>query len=127
MEASLLKKNQSIELTIEDLTHDGSGVGKIDGYPLFIPNTLPGEKVTAKIIKLNKNYGFARMETIESVSADRVEPPCAVYSKCGGCSLQHLSYDGQLEFKRNQVEETMKRIGKLNVEVPETLGMENPW
>ncbi|ELP7534761.1 TRAM domain-containing protein, partial [Listeria monocytogenes] len=53
MEASLLKKNQSIELTIEDLTHDGSGVGKIDGYPLFIPNTLPGEKVTAKIIKLN--------------------------------------------------------------------------
>ncbi|HAA4813845.1 TPA_asm: 23S rRNA (uracil-5-)-methyltransferase RumA, partial [Listeria monocytogenes] len=54
MEASLLKKNQSIELTIEDLTHDGSGVGKIDGYPFFIPNTLPGEKVTAKIIKLNK-------------------------------------------------------------------------
>ncbi|EAC9044438.1 23S rRNA (uracil(1939)-C(5))-methyltransferase RlmD [Listeria monocytogenes] len=127
MEASLLKKNQSIELTIEDLTHDGSGVGKIDGYPLFIPNTLPGEKVTAKIIKLNKNYGFARMETIESVSADRVEPPCAVYSKCGGCSLQHLSYDGQLAFKRNQVEETMKRIGKLKVDVPETLGMENPW
>lgn len=87
MEASLLKKNQSIELTIEDLTHDGSGVGKIDGYPFFIPNTLPGEKVTAKIIKLNKNYGFARMENIETVSADRVEPPCAVYSKCGGCSF----------------------------------------
>lgn len=83
--------------------------------------------MTAKIIKLNKNYGFARMENIETVSANRVEPPCAVYSKCGGCSLQHLSYDGQLEFKRNQVEETMKRIGKLNVEVPETLGMENPW
>ncbi|MBC1954365.1 23S rRNA (uracil(1939)-C(5))-methyltransferase RlmD [Listeria welshimeri] len=127
MEASLLKKNQSVELIIEDLTHDGSGVGKIDGYPLFIPNTLPGEKVTAKIIKLNKNYGFARMENIEIVSSDRVEPPCAVYSKCGGCSLQHLSYDGQLAFKRNQVEETMKRIGKLEVEVPKTLGMENPW
>ncbi|MBC2346673.1 23S rRNA (uracil(1939)-C(5))-methyltransferase RlmD [Listeria welshimeri] len=127
MEASLLKKNQSVELIIEDLTHDGSGVGKINGYPLFIPNTLPGEKVTAKIIKLNKNYGFARMENIEIVSSDRVEPPCAVYSKCGGCSLQHLSYDGQLAFKRNQVEETMKRIGKLEVEVPKTLGMENPW
>ncbi|QDA75140.1 23S rRNA (uracil(1939)-C(5))-methyltransferase RlmD [Listeria seeligeri] len=127
MEASLLKKNQSVEITIEDLTHDGNGVGKIDGYPLFIPNTLPGEKVTAKIIKLNKNYGFARMENLEVVSAERVEPPCAVYSKCGGCSLQHLSYVGQLAFKRNQVEETMKRIGKLNVEVKETLGMENPW
>ncbi|EKY3942287.1 TPA: 23S rRNA (uracil(1939)-C(5))-methyltransferase RlmD [Listeria innocua] len=127
MEASLLKKNQSVELTIEDLTHDGSGVGKIDGYPLFIPNALPGEKITAKITKLNKNYGFARMENIEVVSAERVEPPCAVYSKCGGCSLQHLSYDGQLAFKRNQVEETMKRIGKLNVEVPDTLGMEKPW
>lgn len=127
MEASFLKKNQSVEITIEDLTHDGNGVGKIDGYPLFIPNTLPGEKVTAKIIKLNKNYGFARMENLEVVSAERVEPPCAVYSKCGGCSLQHLSYVGQLAFKRNQVEETMKRIGKLNVEVKETLGMENPW
>ncbi|CAM2363654.1 23S rRNA (uracil(1939)-C(5))-methyltransferase RlmD [Listeria seeligeri] len=127
MEASLLKKNQSVEITIEDLTHDGNGVGKIDGYPLFIPNTLPGEKVTAKIIKLNKNYGFARMENLKVVSAERVEPPCAVYSKCGGCSLQHLSYVGQLAFKRNQVEETMKRIGKLNVEVKETLGMENPW
>ncbi|MBM5612250.1 23S rRNA (uracil(1939)-C(5))-methyltransferase RlmD [Listeria seeligeri] len=127
MEASLLKKNQSVEITIEDLTHDGNGVGKIDGYPLFIPNTLPGEKVTAKIIKLSKNYGFARMENLEVVSAERVEPPCAVYSKCGGCSLQHLSYVGQLAFKRNQVEETMKRIGKLNVEVKETLGMENPW
>ncbi|MEE9727721.1 23S rRNA (uracil(1939)-C(5))-methyltransferase RlmD [Listeria seeligeri] len=127
MEASLLKKNQSVEITIEDLTHDGNGVGKIDGYPLFIPNTLPGEKVTAKIIKLNKNYGFARMENLEVVSAERVEPPCAVYSKCGGCSLQHLSYVGQLAFKRNQVEETMKRIGKLNVDVKETLGMENPW
>ncbi|WP_271004934.1 23S rRNA (uracil(1939)-C(5))-methyltransferase RlmD [Listeria seeligeri] len=127
MEASLLKKNQSVEITIEDLTHDGNGVGKIDGYPLFIPNTLPGEKVTAKIIKLNKNYGFARMENLEVVSAERVEPQCAVYSKCGGCSLQHLSYVGQLAFKRNQVEETMKRIGKLNVEVKETLGMENPW
>lgn len=127
MEASLLKKNQSVEITIEDLTHDGNGVGKIDGYPLFIPNTLPGEKVMAKIIKLNKNYGFARMENLEVVSAERVEPPCAVYSKCGGCSLQHLSYVGQLAFKRNQVEETMKRIGKLNVEVKETLGMENPW
>ncbi|MBC1727550.1 23S rRNA (uracil(1939)-C(5))-methyltransferase RlmD [Listeria seeligeri] len=127
MEASLLKKNQSVEITIEDLTHDGNGVGKIDGYPLFIPNTLPGEKVTAKIIKLNKNYGFARMENLEVVSAERVEPPCEVYYKCGGCSLQHLSYVGQLAFKRNQVEETMKRIGKLNVEVKETLGMENPW
>ncbi|MBF2476549.1 23S rRNA (uracil(1939)-C(5))-methyltransferase RlmD [Listeria seeligeri] len=127
MEASLLKKNQSVEITIEDLTHDGNGVGKIDGYPLFIPNTLPGEKVTAKIIKLNKNYGFARMENLEVVSAERVEPPCAVYSKCGGCSLQHLSYVGQLAFKRNQVEETMKRIGKLNVEIKETLGMDNPW
>lgn len=122
-----MKKNQSVEITIEDLTHDGNGVGKIGGYPLFIPNTLPGEKVTAKIIKLNKNYGFARMENLEVVSAERVEPPCEVYSKCGGCSLQHLSYVGQLAFKRNQVEETMKRIGKLNVEVKETLGMENPW
>lgn len=127
MEASLLKKNQSIDIIIEDLTHDGSGVGKIDGYPLFIPNTLPGEKVTAKIIKLNKNYGFARMESIQVKSENRVEPPCAVYSKCGGCSLQHLSYEGQLKFKKNQVEETMKRIGKLHVEVKDTLGMQDPW
>lgn len=127
MSTELVKKNDIIDVEIEDLTHDGNGVAKIDGYPLFIPNTLPGEKASVRVVKANKKYGFGRLENLTQTSPERVEPPCEVYAKCGGCSLQHLSYDGQLAFKQNQVAQNMKRIGKLDMEVKPTLGMEMPF
>ena len=122
-----VQKNDIIDIVFEDLTHEGSGVAKIDGYPLFIPNGLPGEKAIVKVIKTNKNYGFGRLLEIKERSPYRVEAPCLIYKECGGCQLQHLSYEGQLKTKHKHVKDVLERIGKINTIVHPTLGMENPW
>lgn len=123
-----LKKNDYIDVIFEDLTHDGNGVAKVDGYPLFVANGLPGEKAKIIITKLNKGYGFGRLIELYEESSFRVEPPCPIYSQCGGCQLQHLSYEGQLKAKEKQVRDVLERIGKLeDVQVHPVLGVENPW
>ncbi|MDG5473618.1 23S rRNA (uracil(1939)-C(5))-methyltransferase RlmD [Jeotgalibacillus sp. ET6] len=123
-----VKKNDVIDVNIEDLTHEGHGVGKVDGYPLFIPNALTGERVQVKVLKTTKKFGFGRVMDWHKKSTDRVEPPCPVYDRCGGCQLQHLSYEGQLAAKQKQVQDVMARIGKLpDVPVHPTIGMEEPW
>jgi len=121
-------KNQLIELELTGLTHDGAGVGKYQGYTLFVNGGLPEEKVRVKVAKLNKNYGFADLIEIIEPSPERNKPLCSVYESCGGCQLQHLTYEGQLEHKRNLVAENLKRIGKIeNVAIHPTLGMNHPW
>ncbi|WP_430536248.1 23S rRNA (uracil(1939)-C(5))-methyltransferase RlmD [Listeria rocourtiae] len=122
-----VSKNECIDVVFEDLTHDGNAVAKINGYPIFVPQGLPEEMARIKVIKTNKNYGFGKIIELTKESADRVTPPCVVYAQCGGCQLQHLSYDGQLRVKQKQVEQVMKRIGKQDVEVLPTLGMAEPW
>ncbi|MFC4401670.1 23S rRNA (uracil(1939)-C(5))-methyltransferase RlmD [Gracilibacillus xinjiangensis] len=123
-----VKKNDMIELTFEDITHEGAGVGKINGYPLFVPYGLPGEKAKVKVINVKKNFGFGKlMETLHE-SEERVTPPCNVYYKCGGCQLQHMSYKMQLEMKQNQVKNALKKIGHIEgIPVHETIGMDDPW
>lgn len=123
-----VKKNETVTLTFEDLTHEGNGIAKIDGYPLFVPNALPGEKALVKVVKVNKNFGYGKLLQVEKQSSERVEPPCNVYYKCGGCQLQHMSYDMQLEMKRNQVKNVLRKIAHLDdVSVLPTLGMRDPW
>ncbi len=123
-----VQKNDYIEVVFEDLTHDGAGVAKVDGYPLFVKNALPGEKANIKVIKVNKGYGFGRLEEILEQSPYRVDAPCPIYKECGGCQLQHLSYEGQLLAKEKQVRDVLTRIGKLeNVKVHSVLGMSEPW
>ncbi|WP_217587935.1 23S rRNA (uracil(1939)-C(5))-methyltransferase RlmD [Lentibacillus saliphilus] len=121
-------KNDRLTLEIEDLTHEGNGVGKVDGYPLFIPYALPGEKVTVHVVKVNKNFGFAKLLEVIERSPHRVEPPCDVFYQCGGCQIQHMSYDMQLDMKRNQVKNVMRKIGHLDhVPVHPVIGMDDPW
>ncbi|CAM3885980.1 23S rRNA (uracil(1939)-C(5))-methyltransferase RlmD [Lederbergia lenta] len=123
-----INKNDYIDVTFEDLTHDGNGVAKVDGYPLFVANGLPGEKAKVKVTKLNKGYGFGRLMEVYEESEHRVVPTCPIYAQCGGCQLQHLSYEGQLLAKEKQVRDVMERIGKLeNVTIHPVLGMEDPW
>ena len=123
-----IQKNDYIDVMFEDLTHEGSGVAKIDGYPIFVPYGLPGEKAKIKVTKLNKGYGFGRLMELYEESPDRAEPPCPIYKQCGGCQLQHLSYEGQLKAKEKMVRELMTRIGKLEeVNVLPVLGMDEPW
>lgn len=123
-----VKKNDYIDVIFEDLTHEGAGVAKVDGYPLFVPNGLPGEKAKVKVIKVNKGYGFGRLIETYEESPYRVEAPCPIYKECGGCQLQHLSYEGQLLAKEKQVRDVLTRIGKLEgVKVHPVLGMKDPW
>jgi len=125
-----LKKNQEILLTIEDFTREGEGLGKYQGFPLFVKDTVIGDRVRVSITKLKKNYGYARLVDIMEASPDRVEAPCPVARQCGGCKVQQLAYEKQLEFKWNQVENCLSRIGGFdNVKsVMEPIyGMDSPW
>ncbi len=122
-----VSKNEHHDVTIEDLTHDGAGVAKINGFPLFIPNALPNEKVKIKVTKVTKGYGFAKLIELYEPSNYRVDAPCSIYKQCGGCQLQHLTYEGQLQAKQKQVKEALTRIGKLeNITIHPIIGMENP-
>lgn len=120
-------KNDRLTVTIEDLTHDGNGVAKVDGYPLFIAGALPQELVQVHVLKVLKNYGFAKVLEILEPSADRVTAPCNYFVQCGGCQLQHLSYEGQLKWKQRMVENVMKRLGKIDAPVLPVKGMDEPW
>lgn len=123
-----VQKNDFVEVEFEDLTHEGAGVAKVCGYPLFVANALPGEKAKIKVTKVGKGFGFGRLIELYEKSPYRVEAPCAIYKECGGCQLQHLSYEGQLLAKEKQVREVLTRIGKLeNVKVHPVLGMKEPW
>ena len=112
-----MKKNDTIDLTIDDLGTDGQGIGQYEGMAVFVDGALPGETVRAKLIALKKNYGVGKLEEILEASPMRVKPPCHVFGKCGGCTLQHLSYAGQLTFKHNYVTSCLQRIGGLDATV----------
>ena len=123
-----VSKNDYIDVVFEDLTHDGAGVAKVDGYPLFVEGGLPGEQAKIKVIKVNKSYGIGRLIEIYQKSPYRVDIPSSEKNKYGGCQLEHISYEGQLKYKENQVRQVLTRIGKLeNVTVHQIIGMDDPW
>ena len=122
-----LKKNQELEVEIIDLSHEGLGVAKVDTYPLFIENALPGEIVQAKIIKVGAKFGFAKVVERSKTSPDRQAVVNENLLRTGIAPLSHLSYEQQLLFKQKQVEKVMTKIAKMpEVEILPTLGMENP-
>lgn len=111
------EKNQIVVVKIEDMGTDGEGIGKIDGYTLFVKDALIGDLVEAKILKPKKSYAYARLEKILEPSNDRIEPPCPYHRQCGGCQIQALSYDAQLRYKENKVRNNLMRIGKFDAEL----------
>lgn len=142
--AAPFRKNEEVTADIVGLTHDGEGVGRADGFTLFVQGALPGEKATVKVMKLKKQYGYARLQRLLAESGDRREAPCPIYRECGGCQLQHFDYAAQLEWKRQHVIDNLTRIGKLRVAeangsgspsseleagviVHPTIGMAEPW
>ena len=125
------EKNDMVTVTIEDVGMEGEGIGKIDGFPLFIKDAVVGDTVEAKIIKRKKNYAYARVEKVVTPSPFRVEPPCKSHRQCGGCQIQAFSYDRQLAFKQDKVRNNLLRIGGFSeAEVDRVMepvvGMENP-
>ncbi|KJD44702.1 23S rRNA (uracil(1939)-C(5))-methyltransferase RlmD [Paenibacillus terrae] len=136
-----VQKNDEAVMDIIGMNHDGEGVGRVEGFTLFVPGALPGEKVRIKVLKTKKQYGYAKLLDIVQASPDRIAAPCAIYDQCGGCQIQHMSYEAQLGWKRQYVVDVLERIGKLKVEGNEgsiageqatlkvlpTLGMNEPW
>ncbi|MBR1439779.1 MAG: 23S rRNA (uracil(1939)-C(5))-methyltransferase RlmD [Lachnospiraceae bacterium] len=125
------KKNQELELRIEDLGSEGEGIGKVDGFPFFVKDTLPGDVVKVTVMKAKKNMAFARLQKIISPSPDRITPPCDVYRSCGGCQIQAMDYKRQLAFKRDKVYNCLKRIGGFEEALLDRImqapvGMEDP-
>ena len=114
-------KNQVVVVQIEDMGVDGEGIGKVDGYTLFVKDALVGDLVEARIIKPKKNYAFARLERILEPSVDRVEPVCPYHRQCGGCQIQALSYEAQLRYKENKVRNNLIHIGKFESELIDSI------
>ncbi|MGE6230922.1 23S rRNA (uracil(1939)-C(5))-methyltransferase RlmD [Paenibacillus chitinolyticus] len=110
-----VEKNGEYTAEIIGIGHDGEGVGRVEGFTLFVPGALPGERVRLKVLKLKKQYGYAKLLEVLESSPDRVGAPCPIYDKCGGCQLQHLDYAAQLKVKRQLVVDNLERIGKLKV------------
>ena len=122
---SLMGERLTVDIT--NLTHEGYGVAKPDGFTLFIPGAIMGEQVVCEITRKEKNYGLAELITILSPSTMRVTPACPIFGECGGCDIMHLEYSKQLEFKKQMIESTFARIGHLNLTVDEIIGMDDPY
>lgn len=118
-----MKKGADVELEIDSAAYKGKGIGKINGLAVFVPNTAPGDRVKARIIKKKKNYLEGKLLEVLEEGPNRITPRCQHARNCGGCNWQHVSYEHQLEFKQEQVQDHMHRIGDLtHLEVNKTIG-----
>ena len=139
-----IKKNDEFTLKIEDMSEDGAGIGKTDGFTWFVKDALMGDVIIAAAMKMKKHYGFARLVRVIEKGKGRVEAKCSVARSCGGCQLQELSYEEQLEFKQRKIYNNLKRIGGLShlylpneekeaqadaeaIVMEPIIGMEHPW
>jgi 23S rRNA (uracil1939-C5)-methyltransferase len=125
----VVNKNDELIIEIGDIGSEGEGIGKYQGYTLFVKNALVGDKVKVKVMKTKKTYGYARLMEIIEASPYRVTPLCELAGKCGGCSIQHLDYKKQLEYKQNKVKNCLERIGGFtnNYNMEPIIGMEEPY
>ncbi len=125
-----LQLGQTFPLTIKRLGINGEGVGYFKRGVVFVPGALPGEEIVAEATKVHPKFAEAKIKKIRKKSPHRVAPPCPVYDQCGGCQLQHLSYEGQLMEKRDIVKQAFERYVSKHVdeiEIRNTIGMDDPW
>lgn len=125
----MVVKNTEYILDIVSQGYEGEGIAKVDGYPIFIEGALKGEKVKVRVVKVNKNFAYGKLLEVIEKSEGRVEPKCEYFKRCGGCKLQHMDYETQLDFKWERVKDCIKKIGGLSEELVEyPIGMEeNPY
>ena len=126
------EKNQILTVEITDMTSEGEGVGKKDGFPFFIKDTVIGDKAEIRVTRVKKNYAYGRLEKVLTPSPFRIDPKCAFHKQCGGCQIQSMSYEKQLEFKDARVRNNLIRIGgfapeKIDNIMEPILGMEEPF
>ncbi|MGI6007744.1 MAG: 23S rRNA (uracil(1939)-C(5))-methyltransferase RlmD [Ruminococcus sp.] len=123
-----MQKNDVVRVVIEDMSHKGEGIGKADGYPFFVKDTVIGDELDIIVTKMGKSYGYGRVKEIIKPSPYRVEPRCPYAGPCGGCQLQAMDYDRQLKFKEDLVRNNMRRIGGFtDIPMEPIVGMEEPF
>ena len=123
-----MNKGDIVRLKIEDISHEGQGIGKADGFAVFVKNTVVGDVIDAELTKVKKNYAFGRVAEMIEESQLRQEPLCSYAGQCGGCTFQKMKYEGQLELKRKQIADKLCRLGGIeNPLVRETIGMAEPF
>ena len=127
-----MQKNDVIELTIEDMSVEGEGIGKYQGMAFFVKDAIVGDWIRARITKVKKTYGYARVEEILAPSADRTTPRCELHKRCGGCQIQAMDYTAQLAYKEKKVRNNLIRLGKFSDEEIDAImepivGMEEPY
>ena len=122
-----IKKNQEYIVEIIDNGYEGEGIAKIDGFTVFIPGTIKGEKVKILIVKVLSSHAFGKILEILESSETRQEADCTTYKRCGGCNLRHIKYEETLKMKQNAVQSLVNKTLKTKVNVQETIGMENPF
>lgn len=115
-----MKKNDIETITIENISSDGSGVGHIDGFAVFVPHSAVGDIAEIRLVKMQKNYAFGIIENLIFPSPDRIDNDCAAYPKCGGCGFRHINYRAELASKRDFVRAAVRRIGGLDIDVADT-------
>lgn len=123
----MLAKNQCFEMTCDAFGQDAQGVCRHEGMAVFVPGLLPGERALVRIVKPEKRYAFGRVEKLLEKSPSRAEPFCPIYKRCGGCVCQHMTYEASLAFKRQQVQDLLRRVGGLSIEVSPVWGMAHPF
>lgn len=123
----MVEKNKVYEMEISSYGSDGEGVGKVDDFVVFVPYTARGDRILVKIVKVAKHHAFGKLERILQSSPARVEPSCAAFGKCGGCSIMHLNYEEQLWLKREKVSGCLRRIGGCQTPVEPVLGSKNTF
>ena len=126
------RRGDTISVSIDDLAFGGEGVGRVNGYVVFVRGGIPGDRVSVRLTEARARYGRGVIEAIETPSPDRVEAPCHYFGRCGGCRLQHVAYPAQLAFKEKQVRDCLERLGGLPafelrpiLPAPEVLGYRN--
>ena len=122
-----MKKNEEYEVEIIDTGFKGEGIAKIDGIAVFVPNVLKGEKAKIKILKVTSKCAYGKLIELIKCSKNRQKCDCETYSKCGGCSLRHIKYEETLKMKKQAVETTLYKMLKKEINVKDTIGMENPY
>jgi 23S rRNA (uracil1939-C5)-methyltransferase len=124
----VVKKNDQVEITIDAIGSEGEGIGRYQGYTLFVKDTVMGDVALVQVMKTGKTYGYARLVRLITPSEFRTEPKCPIAAKCGGCQLMHVNYDKQLEYKQDKVRGCLTRIGGFSdVRMEPICGMEEPY
>ena len=121
----IIRKNDKIELFIESVTSEGSGLGRYEGMAVFVRGTVPGDKIIAHIIKVSKNYAIGIVDDIIEPSTSRIEPDCSVSQKCGGCSFRDMTYEEELKYKLSRVQDAVNRIGHIDFKVERIIGADH--